>query len=142
MPPTVQKRNTLVEHEQILGALRNPVRDREWFTCPMSGQLRSTKEQKKPTLKMSPTCQPPMLLGGGTTVPAAARRMRGRRRYPAQIFPTRRLTRRSALHIHAVPAAVTATRTLVGRSGTPELTPLLLLQSRRERWASWEQRYR
>ena len=33
MPPTTQKRNTLVKHEQILGALRNPRRNREQFTC-------------------------------------------------------------------------------------------------------------
>jgi hypothetical protein len=33
VPPTPKKRNTLIEHEQILGTLRNPRRDREQFTC-------------------------------------------------------------------------------------------------------------
>ena len=41
MSPTTQKRHTLVEHEQILGALRNPRRDREQFTCRTFGQLQS-----------------------------------------------------------------------------------------------------
>ena len=41
MPPTPKKRNTLVEHKQILGALRNPRRDREQFTCRTFGQLQS-----------------------------------------------------------------------------------------------------